>query len=389
MYILESESPSSLSVCNFDINDVGGRPSFLSARIIVLVKMTLQIGSPSALSAKRGPDSPGIRMPRTRARPGDSVVVYESRAVVKVYYFARISRRDNDYYFRARRVSLSLSLYARREEVGVSRISPYLTIDRRSKLLFASRWAGGPLSNSLLLSLSLSTILPSLFLSKRSLPKLFPGTKMRAHHRGRLLFCPRNSHFDQFEFFVGAATVDFTTETSSLLSPARRVLLSLSLPLGLSSLFLSLSLVPARWLPFSAISSLLLSRTMCAYVKSRIFHPTCSFRRYSDSLARSLMLRFRDVRASPLDEEGYSDGLLAGGGSDSWHSSVLRIAAEVPRNSRRILCVYERTERNVISSSGRISLAAINFYCYHKCPFFRTRWFIKVERLRSEKIYLI
>jgi len=138
-------------------------------------------------------------------------------------------------------LSLSLSLYARREEVGVSRISPYLTIDRRSKLLFASRWAGGPLSNSLLLSLSLSTILPSLFLSKRSLPKLFPGTKMRAHHRGRLLFCPRNSHFDQFEFFVGAATVDFTTETSSLLSPARCVLLSLSLPLSLSSLSLSLS----------------------------------------------------------------------------------------------------------------------------------------------------
>jgi len=38
---------------------------------------------------------------------------------------------------------------------------------------------------------------------------------MRAYHRGRLLFCPRNSHFDQFEFFAGAATVDFTTETSS------------------------------------------------------------------------------------------------------------------------------------------------------------------------------
>lgn len=181
----------------------------------------------------------------------------------------------------ARGVFLFLSLRVCREEVGVSRISPYLTIDRRSKLLFASRWAGGPLSNSL----SLSTLSLSLSLSKRSLPKLFPGTKMRAHHRGRLLFCPRNSHFDQFEFFVGAATVDFTTETSSLLSLARRVLFSLPLPLSCSSL--SLSLARARWLPFSAISSLFLSRTMCAYVKSRIFHPTCSFHRYSDSLARS------------------------------------------------------------------------------------------------------
>lgn len=49
-----------------------------------------------------------------------------------------------------------------------------------------------------------------------------------------------------------------------------------------------------------------------------------------------------------LDGERYSDGLLAGGGSDSWHSSVLRIAAEVPgtRGEFCVSCVYKRTKRN-------------------------------------------
>lgn len=95
---------------------------------------------------------------------------------------------------------------------------------------------------------------------------------MRAYHRGRLLFCPRNSHFDQFEFFAGAATVDFTTETSSpLFVRARRVPLppfgypppSLSLTFPSSRPALSRSLITF----LSDLTSLSLSR---ACVKSHL-----------------------------------------------------------------------------------------------------------------------
>lgn len=165
---------------------------------------------------------------------------------------------------------------------------------------------------------------------------------MRACHRGRLVFCPCNSHFDQFEFFAGAATVDFTTETSSSLfarlprsSFSSRFFLSLFLslvdPFSLSLVFLTL----ARGLPFSAISSLFLSHAR-AYVKSHLpFHVLLPSAQW---LTRSLMLSFRDVRIRRLDGEKNSDGLLAGGVPDSWHSSVLRIAAEVPR-TRSEFCV--------------------------------------------------
>lgn len=117
---------------------------------------------------------------------------------------------------------------------------------------------------------------------------------MRAYHRGRLLFCPRNSHFDQFEFFAGAATVDFTTETSSPLfaGSSRPFFVFLSTP----SLcpFLPSSRSPSLFFPrlphlrslITFLSNFASLSLVCAHTLNLIFCPTCSFRRH-DSLARS------------------------------------------------------------------------------------------------------
>lgn len=204
-----------------------------------------------------------------------AAAVYESRRALVKSTIARISRRDNDYYFRAACPS--------RGRKSAFRESRYLMIGRRSS--FCSRASGGacfPFSSR------------ALSRDPRYLNSL-PARNACLYHRGRLLFCPRNSHFDQFEFFAGAATVDFTTETSSLLfalSPRHSFSLLLFGPLSpvrlyplLFSRFFSL----VHYLLSSAILLLFLS-PVGAHTLNLIFRPTCSFRRHSDSLAHSLAL---------------------------------------------------------------------------------------------------
>lgn len=192
---------------------------------------------------------------------------------------------------------------------------------------------------------------------------------MRAYHRGRLLFCPRNSHFDQFEFFAGAATVDFTTETSSpLFVSSSRLFFVSSFRFSLSLLFFPplrryhSSLFFPRPPHSRSLITFLSERASPSLVRTHtlnlIFYPTCSFRRHSDSLARSC---WASVTFS-LDREGYSDGLLAGGGSDTWHSSVLRIAAEVPRTrcEFRLSYIYKCTKDNDFIFRSNIVLSVVN-----------------------------